>query len=665
MSAPLWFISGPPGVGKTAVSRLLASGARAHLYDVDDELERTFKESVSSLIETRGWTWFRAAEREVVSELISRAELIDEPLSEHDRRVSVVISLGGGSVTSEETRALIRASGVLVTLWAEPELIRERQRRRQRIAPERDRPTPEAELERLLSSRFESYRDCDLWIESLEGESPIQLAERVSRALKRYDQGGGSTCDLPPLTIPLSISAVSAGTPTALPLTEVSQETPIETPTQIPADQPAEILTETPSESPAETPADQPTETLAEPPAETSKGGAPYPIDFADQSDSSLLERLIDWAQLDVEPPSARRRLVIVSDEIVARLHSAPLTGMLQSRGAHAHLVTFPVGERSKSLRVLESLVTELLNLNIDRDDKLIALGGGVTGDLCGLLAALYLRGVSWAQVPTTLLAQVDSSVGAKTAVNHPLGKNLIGAFYRPSWVWIDELYLSTLSPRHLRAGWVEALKHGLISDAKLFYDLSALTPQLSLTEREPIRWGDLLRRSVEVKVQIVARDELERGERALLNLGHTLGHALEATRHDLLHGEAVALGLCAIIEYSCVYGSLTIDEARVTMNALSSAGLDIDWRGALNPQVWRALRLDKKRTRVSIRLVLLERIGSAYLEETLVDDLVERLEMIAGHPPLSFALDEASLDEPTEISTPLSTPDHSALDEV
>lgn len=309
-----------------------------------------------------------------------------------------------------------------------------------------------------------------------------------------------------------------------------------------------------------------------------------------------------------------------MSDSTVAHLYGAPLVGALQARGADAHLVTFPQGERHKTLQGLDYLAAQCLQVGASRDDLVVALGGGVTGDLAGLLAATLLRGVRWAQVPTTLLAQIDSSVGGKVGVNHALGKNLLGAFYPPAWAWLDAAYLDTLPPRQLAAGCAELVKHALLGDVGLLSDLERLAPApLTPSRLTP----SLLRRGVAVKAAVVSRDERERGERATLNLGHTLGHALEATRRELLHGEAVSLGLCFALEWSVARGLPREDAARAVA-LLRALGLPTDWRAALSPESLDFLRRDKKRKGEHVTFVVLTALGAPALERVSVERLCE-----------------------------------------
>src|SRR5271169_357795 len=255
--------------------------------------------------------------------------------------------------------------------------------------------------------------------------------------------------------------------------------------------------------------------------------------------------RLIERAGREIQPLLRRRQVVIVSDETVAR-HCLPrLRDSLNEAGIAHHTVLLPPGEKTKDLDHFGSLAEEILAFGIERGSMLVALGGGVVGDLTGFAAATLLRGIDFVQIPTTLLAQVDSSVGGKTGINTRIGKNLIGAFYQPRLVLADTSVLSSLPRRELLAGYAEIVKYGLIRDAEFFAWLEAEGNALCALEPDPIRHAVMT--SCRMKAAIVAVDEREEGERALLNFGHTFGHAFETETgfsSRLLHGEAVALGM-------------------------------------------------------------------------------------------------------------------------
>lgn len=238
-----------------------------------------------------------------------------------------------------------------------------------------------------------------------------------------------------------------------------------------------------------------------------------------------------------------KHKLLIVSDENVAKYHLQPLADVLREAGYAAATHVVPAGERSKSLEQLEQIVTTALEAGLDRNSVIIALGGGVVGDLAGFAAASYMRGVRFVQIPTTILAH-DSSVGGKVAVNHPLAKNIIGAFHQPEFVCFDTAMLRTLPEREIRAGLSEVVKHGLIWDASFVDWCEANVEKLLSLDPEAIAYA--LHEGCRVKAIVVSQDERESGLRAILNLGHTIGHALEnaASYHELEHGEAIAIGM-------------------------------------------------------------------------------------------------------------------------
>jgi 3-dehydroquinate synthase len=308
----------------------------------------------------------------------------------------------------------------------------------------------------------------------------------------------------------------------------------------------------------------------------------------------------------------AARELLIVSNTTVAPLYLPQLLRSLAGRRTLE--VILPDGEAHKSLDSMARIVDVLVANRLARDCAVVALGGGVVGDLAGFAAACYQRGVGFVQVPTTLLAQVDSAVGGKTGVNHPGGKNLIGAFHQPSLVVSDTATLATLPPRELRAGLAEVIKYGLICDAALFAWLESHLDALLAGDAGAL--AQVVRRSCEIKAAIVARDEREQGERALLNLGHTFGHALEsATSYkEWLHGEAVGAGLVMAAAMSRASGLMPAAEAERVRSLVARAGLPTRLPG-LAPQVVREhMSIDKKVQGGRLRLVLLKAIGAAFL---------------------------------------------------
>jgi 3-dehydroquinate synthase len=274
--------------------------------------------------------------------------------------------------------------------------------------------------------------------------------------------------------------------------------------------------------------------------------------------------------------------------------------------------VVLPDGERHKTLATFASIVDRLVDSRFHRDCCLVALGGGVVGDVTGYAAASFQRGVDFVQVPTTLLAQVDSSVGGKTAVNHPRAKNMIGAFHQPIAVLADTDTLKTLPPRELSAGLAEVIKYGVIVDAEFFAWLEGAVRKLRALDAAAL--AHAIRRSCEIKAAIVAEDEREHGRRALLNLGHTFGHALEAIGNyeRWLHGEAVALGIALAARTSAAMGWIGAADCERIEALLASAGLPVAATGVDPDQVLDRMQLDKKADRTGVKLILVERLGRA-----------------------------------------------------
>jgi 3-dehydroquinate synthase len=301
------------------------------------------------------------------------------------------------------------------------------------------------------------------------------------------------------------------------------------------------------------------------------------------------------------------RRVVMIADQTVCDLLQAKRLGGLTWSG---DALTFPAGEESKSRESWARLTDMLLERRYGRDSGIVGVGGGVTGDLAGFVAATYLRGIPYLQVPTTLLAMVDASVGGKTGVNTPAGKNLVGAFFPPKAVIADPLVLMTLPDREYRGGLAEAVKHGLIADAKYFAWIES--NPASLIDRDPGILTHLVRRSVEIKAEVVSEDEREAGRRAILNAGHTIAHSLErVSGFRLPHGEAVALGLiveCALAEELGVAGRGLRE--RVT-SLLGRLGLPTRYPGSLDPEALLAgMAHDKKNRGGAIHFALIAELG-------------------------------------------------------
>jgi 3-dehydroquinate synthase len=309
-------------------------------------------------------------------------------------------------------------------------------------------------------------------------------------------------------------------------------------------------------------------------------------------------------------------RVIVVTNETVAPLWLESLHSAL-GRGRRIHDCILPDGERFKTLEVLQRILDTAVDHRCDRQTTVVALGGGVVGDMAGFAAAIYQRGVPFIQVPTTLLAQVDSSVGGKTGVNHPRGKNMIGAFHQPRCVIADTATLDTLDDRQLRAGLAEVIKYGLIADLPFFEWLEGHVD--ALLARDPAALRYAIEQSCRNKAAIVAADEYEQDRRALLNLGHTFGHAIEtATGYDSwLHGEAIAAGMCMAARLSERLGLLPSTARERTEAIFRSAGLPTRPPAIDGARMLELMAGDKKARHGRIRLVLMDAIGAA----RLVDD--------------------------------------------
>lgn len=348
-------------------------------------------------------------------------------------------------------------------------------------------------------------------------------------------------------------------------------------------------------------------------------------VSLADRSYPILIgpSLLSDAHQLAAHLPA--RDVLLVSNTTVGPIYADRVHRALPDRRIVD--VRLPDGEQYKTMEYLGRVLDVMVANRLGRDSIVVALGGGVVGDLAGFAAASYQRGVAFAQMPTTLLAQVDSSVGGKTGVNHPGGKNLIGAFHQPAVVFSDTGTLATLPPRELRAGLAEVVKYGLIFDLAFLEWIEANVERLLGLDPEAL--AHAIRRSCELKADVVRRDEREAGDRALLNLGHTFGHAIEtATGYtEWLHGEAVATGMLVAADMSARLGMLGADDVSRVRELLQRIGLPVDAPKVGAARALELMSVDKKVKSGRIRLVLLEKLGAArftadYADESLASTL-------------------------------------------
>lgn len=328
---------------------------------------------------------------------------------------------------------------------------------------------------------------------------------------------------------------------------------------------------------------------------------------------------LLSQADL-ILPYLKHKKAVVVTNTTVAPLYLGRIMATLLDGGVQALSIILPDGEQYKNWETLNLVFDSLLGAHCERNTTLIALGGGVIGDMGGFAASCYQRGMPFVQVPTTLLSQVDSSVGGKTAINHPLGKNMVGAFYQPKLVLADISTLDTLADRELRAGLAEVIKYGLIRDPEFFVWLEKNIELLLARDREALAFAVF--RSCRNKAEVVAADERENGERALLNLGHTFGHAIETGMGygEWLHGEAVSAGTLIAIELSRRLGFVTVDEVLRVEKLFSRAGLPVFGPILGAERYLEMMRHDKKVQDGKLRLVLLKGIGKAVLSDVAND---------------------------------------------
>jgi 3-dehydroquinate synthase len=337
---------------------------------------------------------------------------------------------------------------------------------------------------------------------------------------------------------------------------------------------------------------------------EVELGERSYPVEIGADLLGGLGPRIVER--------TGASRAILVTVPPVGRRYAGRLLRSLREAGLRVGRIDVPDGDRSKNLRQVARLYETLLAQGADRSTVVVALGGGVVGDLAGFAAATFLRGVPFVQVPTTLLAMVDASIGGKTGVNLPEGKNLVGAFYQPRLVAIDATTLRTLPPRELSAGFAEIVKHAAIWDAELFEELERDAETLMKLDREALI--PVIERNVRIKAEVVRRDEREEGLRALLNFGHTLGHAVEVLHRyrKFLHGEAVAMGMVYAAVRSEALGFAEAGTAERLRALLARFGLPIELPAKPRSAYLSALRVDKKRRDSRIGFVVLEGIGRA-----------------------------------------------------
>ncbi len=503
------------GSGKTTIGLELSRLTGRPFVDTDEIIVEVENDSIASIFKKKGEKYFRKIEQKVVCEVASRT--------------GVIISTGGGVMQNPDNVLRLKNSGILVWLKTEPEIILKRTMGDGGKRPLLNVDEPLMEINKLLSTRTESYKLADICIDT----SYITVGEGVQEIREKL----------------------------ALDCESVRVE-----------------------------------------PAGEEKEDRSYEILIGRGTLHGLGARIQGLRPTQV---------AVVSNPKIFALYGDQVESSLSSHGIKSRRVVIPDGEEYKHFLWLYKILSELLSNRFDRKSLIVALGGGVIGDISGFAAAIYMRGIRCVQVPTTLLAQVDSSVGGKTGINHQLGKNMIGAFFQPSLVVMDQNVLSSLPQRQLRAGLAEIIKYGVIRDRELFEtmkrekeDIIALGPSLD----------KIIIRSCQIKAEVVAEDERESGLRAILNYGHTIGHAIETLTEykRYLHGEAVAIGMRTAADLAVALELLETSEADSIRRLISSYGLPVTIPEELSPEMLiEAMALDKKTVGNILSFVLPRSIGS------------------------------------------------------
>jgi 3-dehydroquinate synthase len=346
-------------------------------------------------------------------------------------------------------------------------------------------------------------------------------------------------------------------------------------------------------------------------------------VELGERSYSIVIDNgIMDGIGRSLERFEFSRRLALVSNPTVYGLYGSAVAESIKSSGFDLLEVIIPDGEEYKNLLWVQNIYEELLKAKLDRKSALVALGGGVIGDITGFAASTYMRGIDFIQVPTTLLAQVDSSVGGKTGVNHALGKNMIGTFWQPRLVWVDIATLETLPRREFLSGLAEVIKYGVIWDDVLFSFLETNRDKVLRLDRTSLAY--LIGRSCEIKSEVVSKDERESGLRAILNYGHTIGHAIEtATGYTkFLHGEAVAIGMCAEAGLSQLLGFIDREQVDRIRGLVSAYGLPVKMPADTDMNsLFESMTLDKKAVSGELKFILPEKIGTVRIHKGVSAD--------------------------------------------
>lgn len=332
------------------------------------------------------------------------------------------------------------------------------------------------------------------------------------------------------------------------------------------------------------------------------------------QADFSLLQEALETLDM------ANRRFMIITDSNVEKFYLRELKDIIQKCGKKVETFVFPAGEHSKNLNTVNDCYEKLIEAGFDRNDVLVALGGGVVGDLTGFVAATYLRGIRFVQIPTSLLSMVDSSIGGKTGVDYKLYKNMIGAFHQPKLVYMNLSTLKTLDDKEFYSGMGEIIKHGLIKEEGYYSWLKEHIEDIKAKDYEVLR--EMIFRSCKIKKAVVEEDPKEKGERALLNFGHTIGHSIEKLMElNLLHGECVCIGMAAAAAISLKRGYIQKIEYEDILNTIESFQQPIKVAGLSPEEIYEVTRYDKKMDNDQIKFILLQKIGNAVIDPSVSKD--------------------------------------------
>ena len=551
-------ITGFSGTGKSLVAKEVARGLNWDFIDTDAEIVKQSGKPISEIFQQDGEKKFRGLEHEIIEKACQQEQS--------------VVAIGGGAIVDPQNYELLAEKGLIICLEAKLETICQRLFQESNYSPETEvRPllsggNPLERIRQLKASRQPYYANAD-WTVHTDRLSISQVAEEVVRAwglLRRFPFASLRASAHPRNDIKKGYNDIKKGR------------------SDIDKDIACEVKTATRS----------------------------YPV-------------FVSWGLLDrlgekTKEVGLSGIVNIISDETVFFIYGDRVERILKDAGFVVNSFVVLPGEATKNIDSAIQIYDFLVEHRAERDDIIIALGGGMVGDLAGFVAATFLRGMPWIQVPTSLVAMVDASIGGKVGVNHPQGKNLIGAFYQPSFVLADVQTLTSLPQRELTSGWAEVVKYGLILDRGFFEFLEANADKLVRLELEAVTQA--IARSAAIKAQVVSEDEKERGKRTILNYGHTIAHGLEAATQyrRFLHGEAVAIGMMGAAKLSLRLGLLSSDIVKRQQSLLERFGLPVSLSRVDLGEVTTAMELDKKTRGKAIRWVFLEDIGKTVIRSNV-----------------------------------------------